>query len=366
MVCILPPVSPTYPLGLRRSWDSNRIGSAWWAIVAWLSGLVLLAGCGSSEPAASTQRPLQVGVAVEPVAFLVDRLAGPNAQVQVLIPPGADAHTFQLSPQQMADLAQADVFFRVGLALEDRIVEKLRQSRPDFPVVDLSQGIPRRRMQPEELHSHREHGHEDHAHEKPEDHHEDPHGDTEEHGAVESGGWDPHIWLSPPLLKVQAQRIAQALAERDPAHVAEYRRNLAQLETELDGLHAWISEQLAPYRGRTFLVFHPSFGYFADCYGLRQRAVQQEGKTPTPQELRQLIQQAQRDQISVIFVQPQFDRRAAQVVADAIGARLVEINDLDRHVLETLHKVTQALVETFRPAQPNQQPNPAPPSPTKE
>jgi len=123
---------------------------------------------------------------------------------------------------------------------------------------------------------------------------------------------------------------------------------------------------LAPYRGRTFLVFHPSFGYFADCYGLRQRAVQQEGKTPTPQELRQLIQQAQRDQISVIFVQPQFDRRAAQVVADAIGARLVEINDLDRHVLETLHKVTQALVETFRPAQPNQQPNPAPPSPTKE
>jgi len=402
--------SPSDPLHLQRSLDANLFGRLRWAIGVLLSGMVLLPGCGSSEPAAPPQRHLLVAVAIEPVAFLVDRLAGPNVQVQVLIPAGADAHTFQLSPRQMADLGQADLFFRVGLALEDRILEKLRQTRPDFPVVDLARGIARRRFRPEEGHRHVHpgedacgHGHadacchphpegsgaedqqapansetrqqdpdhsgkgpqdhadsatgghcrEDHAHGGPAEKHGSagqPEGHGHEHPEGELAGADPHIWLSPPLLKEQVRRIAQALVEHDPARAAEYRHNLARLEAELDGLHAWISQQLAPYRGRTFLVFHPSFGYFADCYGLRQRAVQQEGKTPTPQELRQLIQQAQSDRVSIILVQPQFDRRAAQVVAEAIGARLVQVNDLDRHVLETLKKLTQALVEAFSPA----------------
>lgn len=361
-----------------------------------LGMVILLAGCWDSGSEGSAKGPLRAAAAIEPMAFLVERVAGPYAQVLAVIPVGADAHTFQLSPRQMADLAEADLFVRVGLAMEDRLLEKVQQSKPDFLVVDLARGIARRRFQPGEGHghSHQEPGH-SHAKDSEEcDHHEaegdspccpiHPEGSCHDHAEGESAGLDPHIWLSPPLLREQAKRIAEALAKHDPAHADAYRQNLAQLEADLDNLDAWIRQQLAPYRGRTFLVFHPSFGYFADCYGLRQMAVQVEGKTPAPQELRRLIQQAQAEEISVILVQPQFDHRAAQVVADAVGARLVEINDLDRDVLNTLKKLTQALVESFtapgtkQPKAPaetsppglpkgrlSNQPNAVPPSPSK-
>ncbi|HPP54405.1 MAG TPA: zinc ABC transporter substrate-binding protein, partial [Thermoguttaceae bacterium] len=99
-----------------------------------LTGILAAAGCGSAGPERSDHEPLRVAAAIEPIAFLVERVAGPYAQVEVLIPAGADAHTFQLSPRQMTELAKADLCFRVGLALEDRMLEKVRQSRPDFPV----------------------------------------------------------------------------------------------------------------------------------------------------------------------------------------------------------------------------------------
>lgn len=324
----------------------------------WLLGLLLVASGGCSSFHRAEPEGLRVAVAIEPIAFLVERLAGPYAQVQVLIPPGADAHTFQLSPRQLADLAQADLFVRVGLALEDRILEKLREHRANLPLVNLAEAIAYRRFlsTPEDSSEGAfpfEQGVSAHAHSLANASQKSTPSLLE---GGELAGQDPHIWLSPPLLKEQAKRIAQALAEHDPAHAHHYRRNLTQLESELDALHAWIRQKLAPYRGRTFLVFHPSFGYFADCYGLRQLAVQQEAKPPTPQALRHLIQQAQAQTCSIILVQPQFDLRSARVVAEAVGAQLVEINDLERNVPQTLKKLTEVLVEAFA--------NPAPQPPS--
>ncbi|MCS7306434.1 MAG: zinc ABC transporter substrate-binding protein [Thermoguttaceae bacterium] len=361
-------IAPFFPT--RRSFHgANEPGKP---MMLWLSVILLLAGCSFSSPNGSGGEVLRVGVSIEPVAFLVDQLAGPHVQVQVLIPAGADAHTFQLSPRQMADLAQSDVFIRVGLALEDRILQQIRQHRSDFPVIDLAQGIARRSFRAEEGYQHcglappegghpsesAEHPHHSAKHrgESVPDEHSHTHSEAccHDDAVGESAGWDPHIWLSPPLLKEQACRIAQTLCQLDPAHAHQYRQNLARLEADLDALDTWIRQQLAPYRGRAFFVFHPSFGYFADCYGLRQLAIQVEGKSPSPPELRRLIQQAQAEQASIILVQPQFDRRAAQVVAQAIGARLVEINDLDRNVLDTLKKLTKTLLEAFGTAKSTQ------------
>lgn len=355
---------------------------SWGAVGILLGGILLGVGCRSGEQKERAEGGLRIGVAIEPVAFLVHRVADPYVQVHVVIPSGGDAHTFQLTPRQVADLAKVDLFFRVGLALEDRMLEKLRQARRDFRVIDLAQGIARRHFHPEERHAHLHEGSEEaqepghsasssdpaqppgHLHEDAEEvgHSRDaeaserPHpkgsgwvASEESTGGLEgeSAGRDPHIWLSPPLLKVQAQRIVQALSEHDPAHQEHYRRKLTELESELDGLDAWIRQQLAPYQGRAFFVFHPSFGYFADCYGLRQVAIQVEGRTPAPQELRQWIELAQKEHASLILVQPQFDPRPARIVAEAIGARLAEINDLDREILATLRSLAQTLAEAF-------------------
>lgn len=334
---------PRYPSRTPKRWPLGVVLLVW---------LLPGTGCGPWGPGSSKPGTLRVVAAIEPVAYLVERIAGPWAQVHVLIPSGADPHTFQLSPREVAELAQADLFFKVGLALEERILEKVRQGRPDFPVVDLARGIDRRRS----FHEHQA-NHSD-AHEKASPEHKEAVEDdqapgTQDHddASCESAGWDPHIWLSPPLLKTAARQIGEALSKADPVHASEYQQNLAQLEAELDALHAWISQQLAPFRGRCFFVFHPSFGYFADTYRLRQVAVQVEGKSPTPQDLRRLIELAQAEQAQVLLVQPQFHAHSAQIVAEAIGARMVVVNDLERNVLEGLRTLTATLVEAFQSAE---------------
>jgi len=150
------------------------------------------------------------------------------------------------------------------------------------------------------------------------------------------GQSDPHIWLAPPLLKIEAGNVAAALSAADPVHVKEYEANLAAFRAELDATDAKLRAELAPFTGRTFYVFHPAFGYFADAYGLRQAAVEIEGKSPTPKQLAGLIARARAEGVKMVFVQPQFDPRAAETVARAIEGRVASMDDLAPDVIKNL------------------------------
>jgi len=273
---------------------------------------IILIGCGIVESAAAQ---LQIGVGIPPQAYLVERIGGRHVAVQVLLRPGRNPHTFMPTPRQLVALGKVDLFFKIGLPLEGRLLEKLeaRHSRP--VVLDSARGIRKRVFAA---------GCCDHEH---------PHDGHQQHAG---GVPDPHIWLSPPLLKVQAINIAEALQRRDPAHAADYRRNLAALLQEIDALHAKIGRMLKPCRGRAFYAFHPAFGYFGDAYGLEQKAVELEGHSPTPRQLRALVRQAKASGVKTIFVQPQFDTRSAQIIADALGGRVVPLDPLAKNVLANI------------------------------
>ena len=277
--------------------------------------LVLLGGCippPADEPA---DGPLKVFVGIPPLAYLAERIGGEHVAVQVLLPTGQDPHTFQLTPKQVVVLSRAQLFFKIGLPFENRLAEKLAHD-PRLPqVVDVTDGIKKRRMDADC----RGHGADDHAEEN-------------EHGEE----WDPHVWLSPPLLKTQAASIAAALERADPAHEKDYQTNLAHLCEDLDATSAKIAEALAPLRGQAFFVFHPALGYFADAYGLKQEAVEAGGKSPTPRQLGALIEKAKAQHVKIIFVQPQFDQHRAQTVAKAIGGSVVRIDPLAKDVLRNL------------------------------
>ena len=159
----------------------------------------------------------------------------------------------------------------------------------------------------------------------------------------ELGSADPHIWLSPRLVKQQAQNVLNALVEADPAHKEQYRSNMAEFSAELDSLDARIRSALAPYRGRTVFVFHPAFGYFMAEYALVQQAVERGGRSPTPKELSRLIAKARAENAAAIFVQPQFDTRSAEVVADAIGGAVVAIDPLARDLLKNFEVMAEAV-----------------------
>jgi len=260
----------------------------------------------ASSPPAQTAR-LAVLVSILPQAYFVERVGGERVWVQVLIGPGQNPHAYEPTPAQLRELASARVFFCIGLPFEQAILPRLRDLFGQLEVVDTRAGIVLRQV--ECRHSAHAHEHHDHA------------------------DFDPHIWLSPRLVKIQARTIADTLARLDPSRAEQYRLNLAAFEADLDALDARVAEMLAPVRGRQMFVFHPAFGYFADEYGLEQVAVEVEGKEPSAKELAALIERARQVGARAIFVQPQFSTRSAEALARQIGAAVLPLDDLPRDYL---------------------------------
>ena len=344
-------------------------------VSAALGGGACAAAAPAGAPALSAEAPpLKVFVTIPPQAWFVERIGGPYVAVQVLVGPGQSPHTFDPTPQQMARLADARIFFRIGWPLEPRLLERARSINPNLQVIDTREGIALRWMTPAEAEAderaEQAAGHAEHA---PEAAAPDgvrspaPPGLLKVSGAAASaapapghtGEADPHFWLNPRYARVQAATIEKALAAADPAHADEFRKNLAALDEDLDKLDARLREALAPLKGRDFFVYHPAFGYFADAYGLRQVPVEIEGKEPTARQLARLIDRARAEGVRVIFVQPQFSAKSAEAVATAIGGSVIRLDDLAKDYLANLadmaEKVRSALAGEKGAAQPQKQ-----------
>jgi zinc transport system substrate-binding protein len=288
---------------------------------------LLLAGCGTHDTRHSTGGPLPAFAGIPPLAYLVEQIGGKYVKIDVLVQPGQDPHTFEPTPQQVLALSNAAIFFKIGMPFETVLLEKATEGNPRLQVADTTRGIKKRRMDcPCCGHSGGDHAH-----------------------TAGEGEPDPHVWLSPPLLKIQAENIAQALCRIDPPHARQYRQNLAPLLKRLDAVHQRNMRLLAPYRGRTFFVFHPGFAYFADAYGLKQEAVENGGRSPAAKQLRALIEEARSDGVTTIFVQQQYDPQSAKVLAEAIGGKVVPINGLRADVIADIEdiatKIAAALSE---------------------
>jgi zinc transport system substrate-binding protein len=256
---------------------------------------------------------LEIFVSIPPQAYLADRVGGGHVKVHTLAGKGQDPHTFEPSPRQIIELGNADFYFTTGLPFEQRLLDKMKNSSRRLTVIDVSQGISKRIMSA--------------------DQHEF------EVNKGDEGEPDPHIWLAPPLLKIMAGNIAAALIKAGPEYRDDFRKNLADLEKDIDSVHARIKEILRPFSGQTFLVFHPAFGYFGATYGLHQEAVELEGKSPTPKHLAQFIREARAEKAKIIFVQPQFDTTSAAVIANAIGGVVVAMDALAYDVLANLEQM---------------------------
>lgn len=276
-----------------------------------------LAGCHSGTKTRRRPAKLVVMVSILPQAYFAERLAGDLADVEVLVGPGQSPHTFEPTPRQLDQLAKADVYFLAGVPFEYTLCRKIAEQVSGLRMVDTLRGITLMGA----------------GDDRP-----GPHADEQ---------IDPHVWLSPPLAKIQARNMADALCGIDPADAETYRSNLARLSADLDALDAKLAKALAPLKGRTFFVFHPAFGYFARRYGLTQRAVEIGGKSPGPRHIRQLVDQARAEAVKVIFVQPQFSQAAAKAIAEQIGGAVVLIDPLARdymaNLLETADKLHAAL-----------------------
>ncbi len=287
-----------------------------------LAFLLLLSGwAGAAQAFDSGARPLRVFVSVLPQKTFVERLGGERVQVEVMVRPGDSPHTYEPTPRQVAALADADLYVAVGGTFEDAWMGRIRSANPHMAIVNTGEGLDLRAMQ---AHDH----------------------DRDEEVAPEGGrhqSKDPHLWTSPTLVGQMAARIRDALLALDPAQGPFYAANYASFTAELEDLDRDIRAQLAGLSDRRFMVFHPSWGYFADTYGLIQVPIEHEGKEPGPKALVALIEQARREQVKVIFVQPQFSRKAAAQVAAAIDGRVEVMDPLAPDYSANLRRVAAVL-----------------------
>ena len=294
---------------------------------------------------------LPVFVSILPQKYFVQQIGKDLVDVQAMVQPGANPATYEPKPQQMADLSAAKIYFAIGVPFENAWLEKIAAANPDMQVVHTDHGIDKRAMAAHHHHNEEhaeehhdtdhheaEHGHEkDGHHEEGEhDHHAEAEHDEDHH---EHAGLDPHIWLSPPLVKIQARNILAALQEADPAHGSVYEANFKAFTVKIDQLDADLKKTFAGKKGLQFMVFHPAWGYFADTYGLKQVPIEIEGKDPKPAQLKALIQHAREDGIKVIFAQPQFSSQSAELVAREIGGQVAFANPLAEDWMANLGEV---------------------------
>jgi zinc transport system substrate-binding protein len=253
---------------------------------------------------------MKVFVSIVPQKYFVQKIGGDRVAVSVLVPPGASPHQFEPKPRQMAELAQTSVYFAIGVELEKAWLKKIAAANPKLLVVPTDEGIAK--IASVEL---------------------DPHGEPPSAAAGSShvpgksdpreAAPDPHVWLSPPLVKLQAGRIRDGLTAADPGSGPYYSARCAAFLQEIDALDRELKALFAGRNGKSFMVLHPSWGYFAAAYGLEQVPIEIEGKEPKPAQLQRLIRFARERRIDVIFVQPQFSAKSAELLAREIGGRIV-------------------------------------------
>ena len=275
-----------------------------------------------------------VTVSILPQKYFVEKIAGEAVTVSVMVAPGSNPAIYEPRPSQMSALAHSRIYFAIGVPFERVWLKKMKALNPEIQIVHTDRSIKKRAM------AFRHHHDEENRQGKT----------IASHGNAHQGqGLDPHIWLSPALVKTQARVIKDALLRIDPAHNKVYNKGFEAFESELDQLDAEIREIFAHKgRGNEFLVFHPSWGYFAETYGLKQVPIEFEGKEPSAAEMAGLIQYARSKGIKVIFVQPQFSTKRAEVIAREIGARILIADPLHEHWMQNLREVARKFEAALR------------------
>lgn len=283
--------------------------------ISFLIGIIMVLGCSRTNTF-KDDKPV-VLVSILPQKTFIEKIAGDDFDVSILIPHGANPATYSLLPAQMVLISKASTWFRMGyVGFELSWAEKILQTNPDMKVIDLSNGL-----------------------------------DLIIAGTDEATGIpfgvDPHTWLSPSLVKKMALILHDELVALRPDRRESYHAGYQEFLREIENADTEIRELLQDYKGRKFISFHPSLSYFAREYGLEQYALQQRGKDPTAGHIAGLVKVAREENIRVIYIQSDFDRESARMFAGEIGGQAIQVWPLNPEWGENLLFMAQLFRDNF-------------------
>lgn len=261
-------------------------------------------------------------VTIEPLRYFTEAIAGDRFKVVSMVPKGSSPETYDPTPQQLMDLSKSKAYFRIGyIGFEQNWMERLGNNVPHLPFYDLSKGVD---LIYDDTHHH---------------HHADAH-------CCHIGGVEPHIWNSAANAQIIAGNILNALCVIDKAGETVYMERYKDLCRRLEKTDSTLCAMLTPANAdRAFMIYHPALSYFARDYGLLQIPIEAGGKEPSPAHLKELINTCREEKVRVVFVQPEFDRRNAELIAKQTGTHIVDINPLAYDWEQEMMRIAQALVK---------------------
>jgi len=311
--------------GATRRYSSTGICS----ILVFVLFLItmLSPGCINQQPEYSDNGHLTIVTTILPLSEFVTRVGGQYVTCQVMIPPGASPHTFEMTPRQMQIITDADLYVMVGsgIEFEEQWMERLQAINPDMKIINASAGLTF----------------------IPWTGNPDTHQGWDDDGVSptstdSSDRHDPHVWLSLTNARDMVREISAGLCEVDPIHASYYANNRDLYFNQLQLLDQIIDETMANKSVSVILVTHPSFGYFCRDYGIRQLAIEEDGKEPTPGDLKNLVQTARANALTVIFAEPEYSDAGARAVAQETGAKVVMIDPLSEEYLKNMKLIAEA------------------------
>jgi zinc transport system substrate-binding protein len=272
-----------------------------------LASVLLLFSCSGSM-----KQENKITVTIEPQRYFAEQLSKPVYEIVTMVPPGTSPESYDPTPQQMTHIVKSKAYFCIGyIGFETVWLDKLKKNNPETRFFDNSQGISFISSEEDLDHS--------------------------------PSGIDPHTWASPKQALVIVQNMYNALVEIDPENTLVYQTNLEALEQEIRETDKRVRSYLDGSSQKAFIIYHPALTYFARDYGLTQYAIEIDGKEPTPSQIKELIDTADEKGIKTIFIQQEFDRKNAELIARETGCRMVVINPLSYRWSEEIIHIAKAL-----------------------
>lgn len=293
--------------------------------------LMILVGCGIliyfsltphnlSNVNSNNSSKIVIAASVLPQKEFIEKVGGDKVQVVIMVPPGADPHTYEPKASQLQQISHAQMYVQVGSGIEFEMVwmDKIKSLNRNIVIINNSEGI--------------------NLIANPENENNQPDNSEESES-------DPHVWVSPKNAEIMVENIYDGMVKIDPKNKEYYFINKENYLKQLRQLDKNITNELYSKKSSKLVVYHPSWGYFCRDYNLNQIAIEKNGKDPTPREMMSLVNQIKKDNIKWIFVSPQYNARSAEVIASETGSKIVYINELDPDYINNINKLANALKE---------------------
>jgi len=290
-------------------------------IAKFLILLVLISTACNNQSTENSNNKKTISVSILPQKYFVEKIAGNHFNINVMIPPGASPVTYEPTPKQMKELSNSFAYLRIGhIEFENVWMKNMQNINLKMQIIDLSKNA--NKIEPDNGHNHSHDGHHHH-------------------------GVDPHIWTSPKEVKKQAEIIYNFLVKSEPESKDEFTINYNSFLAEIDSLDNFLNEILLPFKNRKFMIFHPALSYIARDYGLEQISIEIDGKEPTPANIQEIINEAKKEDIRIVFVQKQFSTHNAEVIASEIQGSVVQINPLSYKWDESIRFIANEIVKSY-------------------